>query len=67
MKLRLLLLAVVAALSLRPALSARADEGMFLLNRSPRELLEKKYGFRLDDAWLERGMKGSVRFNNGAS
>ncbi|MCI0455598.1 MAG: S46 family peptidase, partial [Gemmataceae bacterium] len=33
----------------------------------PRELLEKKYGFRLDDAWLERGMKGSVRFNNGAS
>jgi hypothetical protein len=44
-----------------------SDEGMWLLNNPPRELLKKKYGFGLDDAWLERVQKASVRFNNGGS
>ncbi len=44
-----------------------ADEGMYLLNNPPRELLQKKYGFHLTDAWLERVQKASVRFNNGGS
>ena len=32
----------------------QADEGMWLLNDPPRELLKEKYGFDLTDAWLER-------------
>jgi hypothetical protein len=44
-----------------------ADEGMWLLNNPPRELLKRKYNFDLDDAWLERVQKASVRFNNGGS
>jgi hypothetical protein len=46
---------------------AAADEGMWLLNQPPRELLKKKYSFDLTDAWLERAMKASIRFTNGAS
>ncbi|MSQ95775.1 MAG: S46 family peptidase [Gemmataceae bacterium] len=49
------------------AASARADEGMWLLNQPPRELLKKKYDFDLTDAWLQRAMKASIRFNNGGS
>lgn len=45
----------------------RSDEGMWLLNEPPRELLKTKYHFELTDAWLERAMKGSVRFNSGGS
>lgn len=44
-----------------------ADEGMWLVNDPPRELLQKKYGFAISDAWLERVQKASVRFNNGGS
>jgi hypothetical protein len=44
-----------------------ADEGMWLLNHPPRELLKKNYNFDLDDAWLQRAQLGSVRFNNGGS
>ena len=46
---------------------ARADEGMWLFNRPPLELLKKKYGLKLDSAWLENAQKASVRFNNGGS
>jgi hypothetical protein len=46
---------------------ARADEGMWLLNEAPRDLLKKKYGFDATAAWLEHVQKASVRFNNGGS
>ncbi len=46
---------------------ARADEGMWLVNQPPRELLLKKYQFDLTDAWLERARGASIRFNNGGS
>jgi hypothetical protein len=46
---------------------ARADEGMWLLNDPPRQLLKDKYDFDLTDAWRERAQKASVRFNNGGS
>jgi hypothetical protein len=46
---------------------ARADEGMYLLNHPPREVLRQKYGFELKHAWLERVRKASVRFKNGGS
>ena len=47
--------------------SGRSDEGMWLLNEPPRQLLKEKYGFDLTDAWLDRAMKASVRFNSGGS
>jgi Peptidase S46 len=46
---------------------ARADEGMWLPNQPPRELLQKTYRFDLSDEFLNRAMKASVRFNNGGS
>jgi hypothetical protein len=44
-----------------------ADEGMWLLNQPPRQLLKTKYNFDLTEPWQERAMKASVRFNNGGS
>ena len=37
------------------------------LPEPPHELLAKKYGFKLEPAWLENAQKASVRFNNGGS
>src|SRR6516165_2473833 len=45
----------------------QSDEGMWLFNNPPRELLKKKYNFDLTDAWLEHLQKASVRFNDGGS
>ena len=42
-----------------------SDEGMWLFNNPPRELLKKKYDFDLTDTWLEHLQKASVRFNDG--
>ncbi len=47
--------------------SLHADEGMWVLNNLPKDLLKKKYDFDLTDAWRERVMKASIRFNNGGS
>lgn len=49
------------------AMTVQSDEGMWLLNEPPRDLLKSKYQFDLTDAWLARAMKGSVRFNSGGS
>jgi hypothetical protein len=43
-----------------------ADEGMWLYNRPPRELLRQKYQFEPTENWLEHLQKSSVRFG-GAS
>jgi Peptidase S46 len=48
-------------------MNASADEGMWLVNDPPRAKLKEKYAFDLTDAWLDRAMKASVRFNNGGS
>ena len=45
----------------------RSDEGMWLLNDLPKELLKQKHQFDLTDPWLERAMKANVRFNSGGS
>jgi hypothetical protein len=47
--------------------SVQADEGMWLLNEPPRQLLKDKYQFDLTDHWLEHARLASVRFNNGGS
>jgi Peptidase S46 len=44
-----------------------ADEGMWLFNHPPRELLRDRYQFDATDAWLEHLQKSSVRFNSGGS
>ncbi|HXD87161.1 MAG TPA: S46 family peptidase [Urbifossiella sp.] len=49
------------------AMTAISDEGMWLLNDPPRELLKKKYGFDLTDAWLRNAQLASVRLNSGGS
>ena len=45
----------------------RADEGMWLFNDPPRQLLKERHGFEITDAWLEHVQKASVRFNSGGS
>jgi len=47
--------------------SAKADEGMWLFNDLPREMLKQKYGFEPSAEWAEHLMKSSVRFNVGGS
>src|SRR5215210_1218094 len=41
-----------------------ADEGMWLFNDPPRQLLKERHGFEITDAWLEHVQKSSVRFNS---
>ncbi len=62
--LKLLAIMVTIMTTSVPALS---DEGMWLYNDPPRQLLKEKYGFEPTDAWLEHLQKSSVRFNSGGS
>lgn len=62
------LFAVLAFALFSPlATIARADEGMWLYNAPPCQLLKDKYGFKPTEAWLEHLQKSSVRFNSGGS
>lgn len=45
----------------------QADEGMWLFNDLPVQLLKEKYGFEPTPEWSEHLMKASVRFNVGGS
>jgi hypothetical protein len=45
----------------------QADDGMWLYNAPPRQILKDKYGFEPTPAWLEHLQKASVRFNSGGS
>ena len=47
--------------------AARADEGMWLFEDLPQELLKEKYGFEPTDEWAEHIRLASVRFNTGGS
>jgi hypothetical protein len=44
-----------------------ADEGMWLFDHPPRELLKKHYNFDVTDAWMKHIMHSAVRFNSGGS
>lgn len=46
---------------------ARADEGMWLFNQPPRQLLRERYQFDVTDDWLLHLQKSCVRFNSGGS
>lgn len=61
-----LLLAFLLMLVVAP-LSVRGDEGMWLINRPPLNMLREKYGFTPDAAWLEHVQKSAVRLSDGGS
>ena len=46
---------------------SRADEGMWLFNQPPREILRERYQFEPTDAWLEHLQKSSVRIGASGS
>jgi hypothetical protein len=50
-----------------PAVSAVADEGMWLFNNPPLKQFKEKYQFEPAPQWLEHLQKSSVRFNSGGS
>ena len=60
---------LVAALVVLTAVTPTVygDEGMWLFNNPPSKDLKEKYGFDVQDKWLNHVQKASVRFNNGGS
>jgi hypothetical protein len=58
---------LLLAAPLAPLAVLQADEGMWLFNNPPRDLLKKKYDFDPTKEWLEHVQKSSVRFNSGGS
>lgn len=56
-----------ALLLVVPMSVSRGDEGMWLYNQFPKQLLKQKYGFEPSDAWLNHLRLSSVRFNSGGS
>lgn len=49
------------------SLSAFADEGMWLFNQPPRQILKDRHQFEPTDAWMGHLQMSSVRFNSGGS
>jgi hypothetical protein len=58
---------LLAALILGSLVASRADEGMWLFNQPPREILRERYQFDPTDAWLEHLQKASVHIGASAS
>ncbi len=50
-----------------PAARVHADEGMYLFNDLPRELLKERYDFDPSQKWADDLRLSSVRFNSGGS
>lgn len=48
-------------------LTAPADEGMWLFNQPPVEILRERHGFEVTPDWLEHLQRSSVRFMSGGS
>ena len=57
---------MIAMTCLSP-LEAPADEGMWLFNNPPRQLLKERYDFAPGDDWYLHLQRSSVRFNSGGS
>ena len=47
--------------------ASTGDEGMYLFNELPTELLKQRYDFEIDQAWADHLRLSSVRFNSGGS
>jgi hypothetical protein len=57
----------LAALLLVPLGGLSADEGMWLFNNPPTQILKQRYGFVPTQEWLDHLQRASVRFNSGGS
>src|SRR6266571_528649 len=57
----------ILAIALLIAIPLVADEGMWLFNHPPKQILKQRYGFDPSQAWLDHLQKASVRFNSGGS
>jgi Peptidase S46 len=66
MKLGICIIVAAGLLGMRVA-EAHGDEGMWLFNHPPRQILKERYNFDPTDQWLEHVQKSSVRFNSGGS
>ena len=62
-----LLSARLIPLCLLLAACVPADEGIWLLNRFPKDRIASKYGFEVGEAFLDRVKSASVRLNSGGS
>ena len=63
---KLLPIALISAAALAPfvpAPAARADEGMWLLNKPPVVQMKERYKFEPTAAWLEHAQKAAVNFD----
>ena len=60
-------LAFVALGATFPASMARPDEGMWLFDGLPLQVLKEKHGFEPTKDWLDHVRLGSVRFDTGGS
>ena len=60
-------LLVLSMTLLSVASVTHGDEGMWLYNQFPKQLLKQKYGFEPSDEWLTHLRLSSVRFNSGGS
>lgn len=56
-----------AAMTIIATPTGITDEGMWLFNKPPREILKKRYNFVPTDDWLLHLQRASVRFNSGGS
>jgi hypothetical protein len=65
--LRRLAPAALAAAALTLPASASADEGMWTFDNFPTARVNKAYGTRIDQAWLDRVRNASVRLTTGCS
>ena len=55
------------ALAGLPAAPARGEEGMWLLNKPPLELLKSRHNFEPSPAWLLQAQRAAVRFEGGGT
>jgi hypothetical protein len=59
--------AFLLAGALLAASAGWADDGIWLFNQAPKDLISKKYHFEVTDEFLDHLRLSSVRFNNGGS
>jgi hypothetical protein len=64
---RLSLLSIVSLSAIFYTSPLRADEGMWLLNEFPSGQVEKLYGFRPSQEWLDKARLAAVRLAQGCS
>ncbi len=57
----------LAGLTFTLTFGVHADEGMWLYNQPPRQILRERHQFDATDEWLDHLQKSSVRFNSGGS